>query len=239
MPSRVVLLVFVLGVAVLGGSFALDATTPEMTYTYQAIELTEPYGRAIDSIAHTNHADPEVPSAVRIAHIHAGDRPERTALREAANGSYTVSGENASLPGVLTRTEYVIMTGPESGIPSEYEIYYVQRSENDGAVRLTADQLAIETFYARLAVPAEQDPRRQELVRTGTVTTHERLTAVLIEADGRYHYIHSRHHVPYRGLHDDLHNAGYLIGIQMTIFAGGWVLYRRWSSTPPGERHGS
>lgn len=227
MPSRAVLLVFVIGVAVLGGSFVLDATTPETTYTYEAIELTEPYGRAVDSIAHTSPPYPDEPSAVRIIHIHAEDSQERSVLREAANGSYTVSSENASLAGVLTRSEYAIMTGPESGSPDGYEIYHVQRSEVDETVRLTAEQLAIETFYDRLAVPAEEEPRRQELVRTGNVTTHERLTAVLIESDGRYYYIHSRHHAPYRGLRDDLHHTGYLVGIQMTLFAGAWGLYRR------------
>ncbi|WP_233511894.1 hypothetical protein [Haloferax sp. Atlit-12N] len=224
MPSRKMLLLAVaVGVAIIGGSAALDATTPDRTYTYEVRELSaSPEGAAAVVVDDTT-VDPAGPSAVFIASDGPGDRPERTALREAANGSRT----KAAFPGSLVDHRYAVV-GTGGTISDVSEVYRLHEYEEDGTVRVTAERVTLHAFYDELAVSAAT-PRLRELVRTGELTTHERLTAVLIEHDGRYYHVTQPPlSTRYAGVGTNLHDVGYLLGSGIALLAGGWYVLERW-----------
>ncbi|WP_148415918.1 hypothetical protein [Haloferax sp. KTX1] len=224
MPSRKTLLLAVaVGVALVGGSVALDATTPDRTYTYEVRELSPAPEDAAEAVVDDTTVDPAGPSAVFVASDGPGDRPERTALREAANGSRT----KAESPDSLVDRRYAVVG--TSGITSDVdEVYRLHEREDGGTVRVTAERVALHAFYDELAVSATT-PRRRELVRTGELRTRERLTAVLIAYDGRYYRVTQPPlSARYAGVRTDLHNAGYVLGNGVALVAGVWYVLERW-----------
>lgn len=224
MPSRKRLLLAVaVGVAFIGGSVALDATTPDTTYTYEVRELPASHEDAAETVVDDTTVDPEGPSAVFIASSGSGDQPERTALREAANGSRTKAG----YPGSLIDHQYAVV-GTSGTFSDVNEVYRLHEIEDGEAVRVTAERITLQTFYDDLAV-SPADPQLQELVRTGELTTHERHTAVLIAYNGQYYHVSQPPlSVPYTGVRTDIHDAADALGRGIALLAGGWYILERW-----------
>ncbi|WP_152419968.1 hypothetical protein [Haloferax prahovense] len=231
MPSRKMLLLAVaVGVALIGGSVALDATTPDRTYTYEVRELSASAEGAAAVVVDDTTVDPSGPSAAFIASDGPGDRPERAALREAANGSRT----KAALPGSLVDHRYAVV-GTSGTISDVSEVYRLHEYEEGGTVRVTAERVTLHAFYDELAGSAAT-PRLRELVRTGELTTHERLTTVLVAHDGRYfHVTQPPLSTRYAGMSTDLHDAGYLLGSGIVLLAGGWYVLERWGRRIRGD----
>lgn len=223
LSRRMLLLAVAVGVALIGGSVALDATTSDRVYTYEVRELSASPEEAAEAIVDDTTVNPEGRSAVFIASSGPGDRPERTALREAANGSRTKAG----FPKSLTDHQYALV-GTSGTFSEVSEVYRLHEHEDGGTVRITADRISLSSFYDELAVSAANDSRLRELARTGELTTHDRLTVVLIAYDGQYyHVIQPPLSARYTGVETDLHNAGYFFGTLIVLLAGGWYILER------------
>lgn len=212
------------GIALIGGSVALDATTPDTTYTYEVRELSPAPEDAAETVVDDTTVNPAGPSAVFIASSGPGDQPERTALREAANGSRTKAG----VPESLADHQYAVV-GTSGTFSDVSQVYRLQEHEGDETVRITAERITLSTFYDELAVSAAADPQRRALVRSGELTTHERLTAVLIASDGKYyHVIQPPLSVPYTGVRTAIADVAYVLGEVIALLAGGWYILDRW-----------
>lgn len=217
------LLAVAVGVALISGSVVVDATTPDITYTYEVSELPTSREDAAESVVDDARFVPDGPSAVFIASSGPGDRPERRALREAANGSRTKAG----FPTSLIDHQYAVV-GTSGTFSEVSEVYRLHEHEDGGTVRVTAERISLLTFYDELAVTATSAPRLRELVRTGELTTHDRLSVVLIAYDGQYYNVlQPPKSVRYMGVETDLHNGGYFFGTSIVLLAGGWYILER------------
>ncbi|MFC4359439.1 hypothetical protein ACFO0N_15965 [Halobium salinum] len=233
--ARTALLVLLLGSSLVVGSWALDRTTPDYTYTYEAHPLDEGSPTTPAIVVHLTHrSGDDGPTAGLVT----GDETDETeALEAALNGSYTVSSSQERRLDDLVDHEFVAAATAEDEIGADrYRTYRVTTERRDGSIRLTATEVPRRVFYDHLALSVDDaDPRIRRLVREGALTTHEPVRRSLFDSGGTLYYLDVDGTESYTSPLVTAHDAGFVVGWALVALGGVGFLFTR---TEPSGRVG-
>ncbi|WP_416840740.1 hypothetical protein [Haloferax sp. DFSO52] len=242
MPSaaKTALLLVALGGVILGGSYALDATTPDTTINYGVYEISQSDGSTPAIVAYNTRRTRSLSSSEDNRGPAAGtislqDEVRQSVIRNARNGSYTIPADDEGRLSYLTEYQYYAVEGDENADGTEvYHPYRVTTTRSDDTVRISAERVSLETYYGALALPLEQaDSRTQDLLRDGSLETHDPIGWTVIRDGDQFYQIYVDEIEPHTGFRVSLHDNGYIVGWVLVVVGGLWWLSLRGRETTP------